>query len=377
MRDLHQPRRPGVVMLLANLEGSIGGAQRQAGLLACEVAQRGLGVVVVNQSPRALRVRRWLSEDGVHRIALPGPGWFSRSWLLFSFLLWATMNRRKFDVIHAHSTAAGLTAGLVGRLLGKRVLVKVTGMPAAEALADRHPSWRVRRWLLDRTAHAMVGVSNEMMRVLAQAGVRDDRRVLIPNGVRLPDAGSLTPDRPSDPADHGVVLYVGRLAEVKGVGALLHMWSEMPRRQAATLLIVGEGPLRPELERETAARGLTGSVRFLGYRRDVTALYRRADVFVLPSVSEGLSNALLEAMAAGLPAVASDVGGNREVIEQGVSGFLIDWTEGGTAAGMVGRLLEDRALRRRIGEAARRRAASFSIATVADQYCALYHGVAR
>jgi glycosyltransferase involved in cell wall biosynthesis len=149
----------------------------------------------------------------------------------------------------------------------------------------------------------------------------------------------------------------------------------MPRRETAVLLIVGDGPLRGELEREAAACGLGRSVRFVGSQPDVTSFYLGADVFVLPSLTEGLSNALLEAMAAGLPVVASDVRGNREVVEDGVSGFLVDWADADAAARRVARLLEDAVLRRRLGTAARRRADCFSIAVVGERYCRLYQTV--
>jgi glycosyltransferase involved in cell wall biosynthesis len=366
-------------MLLANLEGSIGGSQRQAGLLAHEVARCGLRVAVVNQSPRLLR-RHGSIDDGVERVPLPVLGWCSRASFFLAFLLWATVNRRHFHVIHAHSTSAGLTAGLVGGLLRKPVVVKVTGMQAVAALADPRPAWRLRRWMLNRTAEVVVAVSTEMMHALSEAGIGARRRVLIPNGVRCtPGAAAprtATRARWVGQATGAVVLYVGRIAEVKGVRRLLRMWSAMPRRDTATLLIVGDGPLRPELEREAAECGLDRSVRFLGSHADVTTFYRIADVFVLPSVTEGLSNALLEAMAAGLPVVASDVAGNREVIEDGVNGVLVDWADPGAAAGVVLRLLDDAELRRRVGEGARRCAGRFTIASVAERYCRLYQTVA-
>ena len=366
-------------MLLQNLDGSIGGAQRQAGLLAREVARRGWRVVVVNQSAEPLTRRGAVAGDGVERIALPLLGWLPRSSFFLAFLLWATANRRRFQVIHAHSTAAGLTAGLVGRLLGKRTVVKVTGMQAAAALADRGPTWRLRRWVLDRTADVVVAVSMEMMQALSEAGIGAERRVLIANGVDLPepavDGQEATKTEWLGDASGPVVLYVGRLEEVKGVKRLLAMWTAMPRRHAATLAIVGDGPLRAGLEREAAARGLGDSVRFLGSHRDVNTFYLMADVFVLPSTSEGFSNALLEAMAAGLPAVAANVGGNCDVVEHGVSGFLVDWRDPGAAAESVTRLLDDAALRQRIGAAARGRAGGFSMAAVGERYCGLYRDV--
>lgn len=366
-------------MLLANLDGSIGGAQRQATLLARELVRRGSAVVVVNQSPRLLDRRRASPDDGVARVALPTLGWASRSSFFLAFLVWAIVNRRRFDVIHAHSPAAGLTAGLVGRLLGRSVIVKVSGMQGVAALADRAPAWRLRRWVLDRTAEVLVAVSTEMMQALADVGIAGDRRVLIPNGVGpaplAAGAWSATKRDWLGDAAGQVVLYVGRLEEVKGVRRLLAMWAALPRRHGAVLMLVGDGPLRADLERDAAARGLARSVRFLGSHREVHAFYRIADVFVLPSTSEGLSNALLEAMAAGLPVVASDVAGNRDVVEHGVSGYLADWADTSAPARLVASLLDDGALRGRVGEAARRRASCFSIAAVAERYNDLYRTV--
>jgi glycosyltransferase involved in cell wall biosynthesis len=365
-------------MLLANLDGSVGGAQRQAGLLAHEVARRALRVVVVNQSPRLL-MERSIDEDGVERIALPILGRCSGSSFLLSFLVWATLNRRHFHVIHAHSTSAGLIAGLVGSLLRKPVVVKVTGMQAVTLLADPRPAWRLRRWIINKTAKVVVAVSREMMQGLADVGIGGDRRVLVPNGVRpaprVPGICAAAKLALLGETTGPIILYVGRIAEVKGGRLLLRMWSAMPRRDAATLLMVGDGPLRAELEREAAARGFGRSVRFLGSQPDVTSFYLIADVFVLPSATEGLSNALLEAMAAGLPVVASDVGGNREVVENGVSGFLVDWADPDASARLVVSLLDDAQLRRHVGEAARGRAGDFSIASVAERYCDLYQSV--
>jgi glycosyltransferase involved in cell wall biosynthesis len=365
-------------MLLANREGSVGGAQRQAWLLAGELSRRGWRVIVVNQASRVTRPGAD-PDDDVERVALPVLPGVTRWSFLLSFLLWATANRRRFDVIHAHSTSAGLTAGVVGRLVHRPVIVKVTGMHVVTGLGDRGLARRLRRWLLDRTTDVLVAVSREMMHELSRAGVAATRRVLIPNGVQLPPApGAGTGSVPERGRGVGgpVVLYVGRLENIKGVRRLLPMWAAMPRHETASLVIVGDGSLRAELEREAVARGVHRTVHFLGSQPDVAAFYAGAEVFVLPSASEGLSNALLEAMAARLPVVVSDIPGNREVVDDGVNGFLVDWSEPGAAAAQVGRLLDDAPLRRRIGAAASRRARGFAIAAVADRYGELYRTVA-
>jgi glycosyltransferase involved in cell wall biosynthesis len=381
MRAGGQRPRPalGVVMLLANLDGSVGGAQAQAALLASELARQGLRVFVVNQAPR-LRLRAHTRPDGgVTRVSLPVLPWGSRWTFLFSFLVWAVGNRHQFAIIHAHSTAAGITAGLVGRLLGKPVLAKVTGMQSVTVLGDPRLAWRARRWLVDRTVSVLVAVSAEMTRAMAHIGIDSVRTALIPNGVRT---------TPGPGADRGatrvrwlgdtvqrVVLYVGRLEPVKGVSRLLAAWAAMPRDKDLALLIVGDGPLRGDLERQASASGIGGSVRFLGSHSDVRPFYEIADVFVLPSESEGFSNALLEAMAAGLPVVASDVGGNRDVVAHGVDGLLVDWEHPATAGRLVTLLLGDSEQRRRLGEAARQRAQAFSIATTAERHRELYESL--
>jgi glycosyltransferase involved in cell wall biosynthesis len=319
----------------------------------------------------------------VERVALPIVGWSARLSFLVSFLVWATVNRRRFHLIHAHSTSAGVTAALVGYVLRKPIVVKVTGMQAVTALASRGLESRLRRWLLNRSAGAVVAVSQEMAQALSKIGFNREKCILVPNAVNLQPA-TVDGEKAADEAcaveaaswvgdnTRHVVLYVGRVTEVKGVRRLLRAWRVLSYRHMTTLLIVGDGPLRPELEREAAAGGLETSVRFLGIRADVRPFYRLADVFVLPSETEGLSNALLEAMAAGLPVIASNVGGNREVIEHGVNGFLIDWSDTAAVARLMAMLLDDGNLRRAVGEAARRRAGCFAISTAAERYCELY-----
>jgi glycosyltransferase involved in cell wall biosynthesis len=142
------------------------------------------------------------------------------------------------------------------------------------------------------------------------------------------------------------------------------------------LLLVGDGPERDTLERMVRELGLQQRVQLLGHREDVPELLSQFDTFVLPSLSEGMSNTLLEAMAAGVAVVASDVGGNREIIEPGRSGLLFPSDNLEAAAQALGRLVADADLRARLAAAGLERAEkTFGMRVMLDAYEELYRGV--
>jgi glycosyltransferase involved in cell wall biosynthesis len=128
------------------------------------------------------------------------------------------------------------------------------------------------------------------------------------------------------PAKHKVVLYVGRLEWVKGVDILLRAWAMLPAAHSINvqLIIVGNGRARTELSALAALLDVDANVRFVGLQNNVRDWYWGADIFALPSRSEGLSNALIEAMACGLPVVASKVGGTPDVVEEGSNGLMCE-----------------------------------------------------
>jgi glycosyltransferase involved in cell wall biosynthesis len=147
----------------------------------------------------------------------------------------------------------------------------------------------------------------------------------------------------------------------------------------ARFLIVGDGANRKELEAHTARLGLARRVIFTGFRTDVPDLLPEAAISVLPSLSEGLSNSLLESMASGVPVIAARVGGNPEIIEHDVSGLLVPPRDSAALAVAIGSLLEDRQLAARFGEAGRRRVADVfsmerSVGEIERLYERLVHG---
>ena len=155
------------------------------------------------------------------------------------------------------------------------------------------------------------------------------------------------------PPDALVLGTLGRLTEQKGQRTLLQALASLAQSQPNLVaFLAGDGPMRAELEAEAARLGLSDRVRFLGIRRDRATLYAAMDVFVLPSRWEGLSLALVEALGTGLPVVATDVGGNPEVVRHGETGLTIPPDRPDALADALGRLAREPDLRTQLGEAA-------------------------
>ena len=150
---------------------------------------------------------------------------------------------------------------------------------------------------------------------------------------------------------------VGRLDPVKDQAGLIRAFAQTPNVGKSALVIAGDGPSRPQLEAVIKELGLGGRVRLLGERDDVPLVLRALDVFVLPSIGEGISNAILEAMATGLAVIATRVGGNVELVREDVTGRLIEPRSPETLAEALTAYLADPVRAREHGAAGRERAA--------------------
>ena len=182
-------------------------------------------------------------------------------------------------------------------------------------------------------------------------------------------------------SDAGAVVIgaVGRLVAVKDHAAFIDaiaMLRARGRRVAG--VIAGEGPLRPDLEARIARLGLEGTVRLLGHCRDVETMLAGLDIFVQSSTSEGMSNTILEAMAAGLPIVATGVGGADEMVVDGETGILVPPAEPGNLADALDRLLQGESLRHAMGRAGEKRAqGEFSLERMIATYQSFYCDIMR
>jgi len=181
------------------------------------------------------------------------------------------------------------------------------------------------------------------------------------------------------PSRAPLVVAVSRLNPMKGIDDLLKAAALLEGRfDEARFVIVGDGASRRDLEEQARLLGLAGRVLFTGTRLDVAAILSQAAISVAPSLSEGLSNVVLESMAAGVPVVATRVGGTPELLEDGVTGLLVPPCDAPALAVAIGRLLEDEPLARRLGEAARARAVDrFSMQHMVRQTEELYRALLR
>ena len=202
---------------------------------------------------------------------------------------------------------------------------------------------------------------------------------VIPNAVDpgvCPDAGARRAARAMlEISDSSFVVgTVARFDPVKDLGTLIDAFAQIVGGLPdAALVLIGDGPERPTLEALAEARALTRLVRFPGMRSDARALMPALDVYVNCSVSEGTSLTIMEAMAAGLPVVATRVGGNPEVVADGITGVLVPPRSSSSLARAVQLLAADRALARRLGRAGRHRMeAEFAIDRVVDKYVRIY-----
>ena len=272
------------------------------------------------------------------------------------------IHKFSIDVVHAHLTRSMLFGILAARRAGLGVCASVHN----EVLDSGRGRFSPQEWLLRAGINAIfsradriIGVSDKVTEVLqTSTRIPHQRIVTIPNGV---DGERFQPRHDQRelrqqlqlPLERPIAISIGRMTRQKGYIYLLEALTRIPAETRPLVLLTGDGPDRHDLERKASELHLDEDVRFLGNRTDIPTLLAAADCFVMASLWEGLPLVLLEAMASGLPAVVTAVGGNPGVIEHGVSGLLVPPGEPQPLADAMQDLLGDTQQRKRLGEAAR------------------------
>ena len=373
-----------VLMVVRLFHPWVGGTERQAHKLARALIERGSDVrVVTGRWFRGTARREVIDGVPVFRnhtlwecFGIRGLRKFGGYLYIATLLAHLWRHRNSYDVIHVHGlNYHTATAVLAGRRLGKPVIAKLANSGPASDVRKMRESRQLAlaRFLLPTALRCdrFVALNPDVVAELTAAGVPPDRIVAVPNGVET-DHGPRSDHRLHDPA---CVLYVGRLHPQKGLDTLLHAFAALRRDldRPVVLRIVGDGPLRDDLVGLAERLGIAAAVDFVGQRDDVRSYLDGADAFVLPSRAEGLSNALLEAMAAGVPPVVSDIPGNRDVVDDGRAGLVVAVDDVAALAVALARVLADAALRAALGAGARRTVErTYALDSVAARYTALY-----
>ncbi len=297
----------------------------------------------------------------------------------FYLRAWRCLRRLRPDVVHTRNTA-GLDCILPARLAGVRAVVHGEHGRTADDPEGRNPRHNLLRRLNAPWVRRFTTVSVDLADWLtATVGIPARKVEVLMNGV---DTDRFRPgpvDRaallPGVSPEAVVVGTVGRLDPVKGH---LDLVAAAPRLDPAVhVVIVGGGPEHDRLAAAIESSGVADRVHLLGERSDIPELLRAFDLFCLPSLAEGISNTLLEAMATGLPVVATRVGGNPELVVDGETGMLVPPADPATLAAALGRLATDSSLRVPLGTAARCRAVgAFSVEEMTRRYDKCYTEVA-
>jgi glycosyltransferase involved in cell wall biosynthesis len=405
---------------------SIGGAQVRAEKQARQLQRLGHKVTVVTlrhhrQWKRketldglpVVRVGGIYRRDGRLRIGRLGHLPIDIAMLL---TLWRL--RHSYDVIHAFQLSPlAAIAILVGKIAQKPVVISSqnTGpreaqlthlergaMLMADTLTDRSflkvdfMDWLAQANEISYLPQLVLG--NVMLHILRKSnayyqvlstrghsyltshGFRAEQIVHIPGSVDTQRFQPAPARRPIPAQPERDIICVARLDFQKGVDVLLHAWARMLREPAEwranlkpRLLLVGEGKLRMQMERIAEELGIADSVEFLGLRTDVIDLLHQSWCFVMPSRWEGMPNALLEALACGLPCVATRVSGSEDIIIDGINGLLVEPEQPGELAWAVRRIIEDTDLAQRLGQAGRATVVrDYQLSSVVEQCLQLY-----
>jgi glycosyltransferase involved in cell wall biosynthesis len=311
-----------------------------------------------------------LAAEHAASVATFAIGGFGRPSALRQLLAFSRWCRRiDASIVHTcelYSNIFGLPAAALAR-----VPVRI-GNRRELATADKTRAQLAAQRVAYKAAHAVVANSNAAADLLRREGVPAARVQLIRNGVDLEACGADRLRYTAAPVRR--VITVANLRPEKGHDTLLEAAAlVVARHPDAQFEIVGDGPLRATLERQVTTRGLGQRVRFLGERQDVPSLLASSDLFVLPSRSEACPNAVLEAMAAGLPIVACNVGGVPELIESGVTGMLVEPDAPERLANTVVSLMNEPGVAFDLGRAAREAAcARFSFDRMVASFEHLY-----
>ncbi|HEY3311088.1 MAG TPA: glycosyltransferase family 4 protein [Anaerolineales bacterium] len=344
----------------------VGGAERQAERLSANLAGRGWMVWVLTRRAPGLPARESRSGFEIIRPASFGAGKLRTVSFVLGSLAELWRLRKSYEILHAHLAFGPAFAAVVGaHFLGKRVVVKLGNSGEFGDIRVSQSTWRGRLRLasLRRWADMIIVLDKNMQEETLSAGFDPTRVRRLLNGI---DSQAYIPTQPKAIARKAlglegktVVLSMGRLSAQKSLPVLFKAFAAASAENPALhLFVLGDGPDRPSLEALARSLNIFERVTFAGNQDDVRPYLAASDVFALPSASEGISNALLEAAAAGLVCLATPVGGSPEVLDHGRCGLLLPVADVDAWAAALLKVGRSPSLRADLGKAAAERVRS-------------------
>lgn len=364
-------------MIIAKFHPVIGGTENQALLLCESLIRKGLDVSVLTRHVHGLSEYDYVRGVPVFRaIRVIDRGKLFGLTYFFSCLYFLFVHRRKYDIIHCHILHGfhSMAAVLMQRLFRKKVIIKVANTCArSDFKVLRQTLFGAYMLRFLRRVDRLVALCGQSVAEARAQGFSAERIVVVPNGV---DTSRFRPVLSREYSKKRIV-YAGSLTVIKGADVLIDAFAGLRQEHGMLRLdIFGSGPLHDRLKQKSADLGLTDHVRFHGTVSDLERYLDSSCVFVQPSMVEGMSNVILEVMAAGLPVIATRVGAAPDIIQNGVNGLLVDAGSSEQIRDAIVRIADDENFAQRIGMEARTLIESrYAVEIVAEKYCALYQSL--
>ena len=372
-----------VVFLINQFHPIIGGAERQAEILARKLTEKGVDVTIVTGWwDRSIPKDEVIDRVKVHRCFIPwikinntkkGGSFFSS----ISYFFYLLFHRNEYDIIQCFQVYnEAFVALIIGKLFGKIVIAMSSSgglTPDLEIIEDFWAGKFKKRYIINHLKH-FVALSEDCGRGFIEEGISSSNINYITNGVDINVEW-----KKNHSSKVSKIITVARLTKIRGIdwkgidiliSSMRKIILEFPH---IVLDIIGDGPEKKTYIRSIESLRLNNNIRLLGEKREVEPYLQNADIFVMASRTEGMSNALLEAMSYGLPCVTTSVGGNREIINHGENGLLVEPEDPVGLGEAIIELIRNQSLREKIGRGARRTVVEgYSIDTIAEKYLEFY-----
>lgn len=377
---------PRVIFLINQFYPIIGGAERQAELLARKLTEKGVDITIVTGWwDRSIPKDEVIARVKVHRCFMPwikinntkrGGSFFST----ISYYFYLLIHRNEYDLIQCFQVFNEVFIALIiGRIFGKTVVARNSSgglTPDLDIIEDLWAGRFKKKYIINHLRHLIV-TSQDSAEGFIRSGINNSIINYITNGVQVYEK-----DEREYNNKVSKVITVARLTRIRGIDwkgvdililAMREIVSIFPN---IVLDVIGDGCEKDTYVRMVDRLELSDNIRFLGARKDVGTYLQGSDIFVMASRTEGMSNALLEAMSYGLPCVTTSVGGNREIINHGENGLLVEPEDSVGLGEAIIELIRNQSLREKIGMGARRTVVErYSIDMIADRYLEFYKGI--